>query len=372
VTAGVYLLCRINPILGITPGALDVVAWVGAITALYAATIACAQDDIKRVLAYSTISQLGYMFLAVGSGAYVAGIFHMVTHAFFKALLFLAAGSVIHGLHDEQNMKRMGGLRKYMPITFGCFIAGWLAIAGVPPFAGFWSKDDILANAWQHNRALWVIGIVTALLTAYYMSRQVFLVFWGDERWKHDGESHGQPHEAPWTMALPLVVLALLSVVGGALNLPFSKKTEVLANWLHPVFGERLHELGISTNGKWALAGTAVALGLIGITFAVAVFLRGRVDPERLEPAVLKNGWYVDDLYAAIIETPGRLIAAFSAFVIDTKVIDGAVNGIGSLVRNGGERLRQVQTGYVRNYALGVAAGAVLILGYVVGRTGLG
>ncbi len=371
VTAGVYLLCRVNPILGLTPGALDVVAWVGAITALFAATIACAQNDIKRVLAYSTISQLGYMFLAVGSGAYVAGVFHMVTHAFFKALLFLAAGAVIHGLHDEQDMKRMGGLRKYMPITFGCFIAGWLAIAGVPPFAGFWSKDDILANAWQHNHALWLVGIVTALLTAYYMSRQVFLVFFGDERWRHDGEAHGEPHEAPWTMALPLVVLAALSVVGGRLNLPFSKKTEVIANWLHPVFGERLHELGISTGSKWALAGTAVALGLIGIAFAVAVFLRGRVDQERLEPAVLRNGWYVDDLYAAIIETPGRLLAAFSAFVLDTKVIDGAVNGVGSLVRNGGDRLRRVQTGYVRNYALGVAAGAVLILGYVVARAGV-
>jgi NADH-quinone oxidoreductase subunit L len=203
------------------------------------------------------------------------------------------------------------------------------------------------------------------------MSRQVFLVFWGEERWRHDGESQGEPHEAPWTMALPLVVLAALSVVGGGLNLPISKKTEVLANWLHPVFGPRLHELGISTTSKWALAGTAVALGVIGITFAVAVFLRGRVNPDRLEPAVLKNGWYVDDLYAAIIETPGRLIAAFSAFVIDTKVIDGAVNGLGSLVRNGGDRLRRVQTGYVRNYALGVAVGAVLILGYVAARAGV-
>jgi NADH-quinone oxidoreductase subunit L len=325
------------------------------------------------VLAYSTISQLGYMFLAVGSGAYVAGVFHMVTHAFFKALLFLAAGSVIHGLHDEQNMKRMGGLRKYMPITFGTFIVGWLAIAGVPPFAGFWSKDDILANAWQHNHALWAVGIVTALLTAYYMSRQVFLVFWGEERWRSVDDAHadGEPHESPWTMALPLVVLAALSVAGGALNLPFSKKTEVLANWLHPVFGERLHELGISTSSKWALAGTAVVIGVIGIVFAVAVYLRGRWQPDRLEPAALKNGWYVDDLYAAVIETPGRLIAAFSAFVVDVKIIDGAVNGVGALVRNGGDRLRRVQTGYVRNYALGVAAGAVLILGYVVARAGV-
>src|SRR5439155_16004871 len=183
------------------------------------------------------------------------------------------------------------------------------------------------ANAWQNNHALWAIGIVTALLTAYYMSRQVFLVFWGPGRWR-EAAAHAEPHEAPWTMALPLVVLALLSFGGGALNLPFSKKTEVLANWLHPVFGDRLRELGVSTNGKWALASTAVVLGLIGIAFAVAVFVLGRVREERLEPAVLKRGWYVDDLYSAVVETPGRLLAAFSAFVLDLKVIDGALNRV--------------------------------------------
>ncbi|MEA2717722.1 MAG: NADH-quinone oxidoreductase subunit, partial [Actinomycetota bacterium] len=184
VTAGVFLMVRVNPVLAAAPDVSTFIAWVGVLTALFAATIACAQNDIKKVLAYSTISQLGYMFLAVGSGAYAAAIFHMVTHAFFKALLFLGAGSVIHGMHDEQDMKRMGGLRTWMPITSGTFIVGWLAIAGVPPFSGFWSKDDILLNAFDKSPALWFVGLVTALLTAYYMSRQVFLVFYGDERWK--------------------------------------------------------------------------------------------------------------------------------------------------------------------------------------------
>lgn len=396
VTAGVYLMCRINPILGRSPAALDTVAWVGAATALFAATIACAQSDIKRVLAYSTISQLGYMFLAVGSGAYVAGVFHMVTHAFFKALLFLGAGSVIHGIHDEQDMRKMGGLRRFMPITSATFIVGWLAIAGVPPFAGFWSKDDILANAWDKSPALWAIGIVTALLTAYYMTRQVVLVFFGEPRWHpvestHSGDEEGAgpeqeqaaahgsatpheavPHEAPWTMALPLAVLALLAAVGGGLNLPFSRRTELLGRWLEPVFGSRLHELALSGSSQVALAGTTVVLAAIGAAFAWLVYLRHRVRAAVVEPAVLRRGWYVDDLVSAAVETPGRLFAAFCAFFVDLTVIDGAVNGVGTLVRSGGARLRRVQSGYVRQYALAVAVGAVLVLGFLLFRVGGG
>ena len=238
VTAGVFLVVRAHVFFDFSNHAGTVVAWVGAITALYAATVALVQNDIKRVLAYSTISQLGYMFLAVGVGAYSAAIFHMITHAFFKALLFLGAGSVIHGMHDEQDMRRMGGLRKYMPITAGTFIVGWLAISGIIPFAGFWSKDEILAKAWfSHNYALWAVGAVAALITAFYMTRQVWLVFYGPERFRDDaallgddgrgatptaGAARGarrttvEPHESPWTMYVPLVVLAVLSVVGGA------------------------------------------------------------------------------------------------------------------------------------------------------------
>ena len=425
VTAGVFLMVRINPLLDVASDAATIVAVVGAVTAFFAATIACAQNDIKRVLAYSTISQLGYMFLAVGVGAYVAAIFHMVTHAFFKALLFLGAGSVMHGLHDEQDMKRMGGLRRWMPITSITFIAGWLAIAGVPPFAGFWSKDEILANAYDTYPVLWAIGLVTALLTAYYMSRQVFLVFYGDERWReavaptaaepgaepehepagaepaatapesagaapavtaattaaapaapaastaHASGAHGdfRPHESPPTMAVPLVVLAVLSVVGGVLNLPFGD-LHFLEAWLEPVFEDHLHHLGLSGSTKLVLAVAAAAASLLGIGVAALIFLGRRVREEAVEPQVLRRGWYVDTLYSAIVETPGRLLSAWSAYVLDMKVIDGAVNGVASLVRAGGSRLRAVQSGYVRNYALAVASGAVLVLGYVVVRSG--
>ncbi|MGH9155742.1 MAG: NADH-quinone oxidoreductase subunit L [Acidimicrobiales bacterium] len=378
VTAGVYLLARMNPVMALADDALTLVAVVGALTALFAATIACAQDDIKKVLAYSTISQLGYMFLAVGSGAYVAAIFHMVTHAFFKALLFLGAGSVIHGLHDEQDMKRMGGLRKWMPVTASTFIVGWLAIAGVPPFAGFWSKDEVLLAAYEKSALLWAVGLVTALLTAYYMSRQVFLVFYGGERWSRTGTKgvhaakggpgSGKPHESPWLMAAPLVVLATLAAVAGGLNLPFGE-SHFLERWLEPVFGENLHESAATGGLKLALAAAATAAAALGIGFAYHTFVRSR-RTDAYQPAILKRAWGVDALYSGLIETPGRALSAFSAFVIDRRIIDGAVNGAAGLVRLGGGRLRRVQTGYVRNYALGVALGTALLLGWVVVRTG--
>jgi NADH-quinone oxidoreductase subunit L len=314
------------------------------------------------------------MFLAIGSRAYVAAIFHMVTHAFFKAVLFLGAGAVIHGLHDEQDMKRMGALRKWMPITAVTFIAGWLAIAGIPPFAGFWSKDDILINAWEKSHVLWAVGVVTAGLTAYYMSRQVFLVFFGDERWRaaqtSHADEHAVPHEAPWTMALPLLVLGGLSVVGGVLNLPF-KSTEVLGHWLDPVFGTRLHELASGTATKSVLLVITTLLALTGVAIAYAIFLQHRVREEAVEPVVLRRGWYVDELYSAVIETPGRLLFAWSAFVLDRKVVDGIVNGVGTLVRSTGDRLRKIQTGYVRNYALGIAVGAILVAAFMLSRVGI-
>ena len=375
VTAGVYLMARVNPLLSEAGGATTVIAVVGALTAIFAATIACAQDDIKRVLAYSTISQLGYMFMAVGSGAYVAAVFHMITHAFFKALLFLGAGSVIHGLHDTQDMQRMGGLRRLLPVTSATFIVGWLAIAGVPPFSGFWSKDDILVNVWDKSPLLWAIGLIGALLTAYYMSRQVFLVFFGRDRWKHEAEDEHQaeeraaePHESPWTMTLPLVVLAVGAALGGALNLPLSDKTEFLRRWLEPVFGPRVHELTASSGTKWALFFVTAAAVAIGIGIAARLFLGRQARPDALEPELLKNGWYVDNLYAALIEGPGRMVSAWAAYVFDLKVIDGAVNGVGAVVRASGSRLRAVQSGYVRNYALGIVVGAVVLLAYGITR----
>ena len=385
VTAGVYLLTRIAPILHVAdPGALTLIAVVGAATALFAATVACAQDDIKRVLAYSTVSQLGYMVLAVGSGAYVAAIFHMVTHAFFKALLFLGAGSVIHGLHDEQDMKRMGALRRWMPVTWATFLVGWLAIAGVAPLSGFWSKDEILLGAWTKSPALWAAGLVTALLTAYYMSRQVFLVFYGRERFRDaapasagHGDGHGghgsgagrQPHESPWVMTLPLVVLAVAAALGGILNLPLFKDTLFLEHFLEPSFGEALEHHTVATGTKvlLALAATGAAVGGIAIAYALW-FKKEPADNASLEPGILKRAWGVNDVYAAVIGGPGRALASFTAFVVDKGVIDGAVNGLATVVRVGGGGLRRLQTGYVRNYALGLAGGAVLLLAWTVAR----
>jgi NADH-quinone oxidoreductase subunit L len=370
VTSGVYLMTRVAPILAQSyDWAPDVIAWVGVLTALFAATIAVAQNDIKRVLAFSTISQLGYMFLAVGSGAYVAAVFHMVTHAFFKALMFLGSGSVIHGLHDEQDMRRMGALRKLMPITAATFIVGWLAIAGVPPFAGFWSKDEILLFAYDKSPVLWGIGLVTALLTAFYMSRQVFMVFFGSPNWDEAKEDEGhhapEPHESPWLMTLPLVVLAGLSIVGGGLNLPFNSDSKRLELWLEPVVHEYERVLDVSTGTKVGLAGIASVVALVGIGLAVAVYLQKRVKP--VEPDLLAEGWYYDKAITSFVGGPGR--AGFEATAtFDKEIVDGAVNGAAALVQRGGKGLRAVQSGYVRSYALGVAIGVVALLAYFLSR----
>ena len=304
VTAGVFLMVRVNPILSVADGWVPtMIAWIGVGTALFAATVAVAQNDIKRVLAYSTVSQLGYMFLAVGTGAYVAAIFHMITHAFFKALLFLGSGSVIHGMHDEQDMRKMGLLYRFLPVTAMTFIVGWLAIAGVFPFAGFWSKDEILLFSLADSPALYIVGLVTALLTAYYMTRQVIMVFFGEARWTDKADEHGahgevKPHESPWVMLGPLVVLAVLSTVGGVINLPFSESTEHLANWLHPVVepAEGIGEANI--DGTWAdehlflLAVIALTVAIAGIIVAYLVYQRKRV--KAVEPAILENAWYYD------------------------------------------------------------------------------
>jgi NADH-quinone oxidoreductase subunit L len=374
VTAGVFLMIRVNPVLAASSDWVpDLIAWIGVGTALLAATIAVSQNDIKKVLAYSTISQLGYTFLAVGSGAYIAALFHVVTHAFFKALLFLGSGSVIHGMHDEQDMRRMGALRKVMPVTAATFIVGWLAIAGVPPFAGFWSKDEILAHAFDNSPALWLLGLVTALLTAFYMSRQVFMVFFGEARWNdplpgddpEEAREEIHPHESPWTMTLPLVVLSVLAAVAGILNLPFAGDHKPFENWLEPVVHGAEAELNLSGSDQVALAIASVGVALVGIALAVAIYLRKRVRP--VEPEILAHGWYIDETIARVVDGPGE--AAFEGTAaFDRVVIDGAVNGTGSAVRGLGARLRTVQTGYVRSYALAITFGAVALLVYVVTR----
>jgi NADH-quinone oxidoreductase subunit L len=377
VTAGVYLMCRISPLLALASDARLVVAIVGGVTAFVAATIACAQQDIKKVLAYSTVSQLGYMFLAVGTGAYEAAIFLMVAHAFFKALLFLGAGSVIHGLHDEQDLKRMGNLRRYMKITFVTFGIGWLAIAGIPPLSGFFAKGDILDNAFARYPALWVLGLITAGLTAYYMTRLFTLTFYGDDRWRqksataaagHGAAGHGAdgpPHESPGVMTLPLVVLAALALVGGALNLPWHPSFDPLG-WLTPVFGPALYNAHQSSGTQWILAVVDAAVAVVGLGAGYTLWSR-RTDNPALEPMVLQKSYYIDDVYDAAIGRPSEAAAGL-ALLFDNKVIDGAVNGVGRLAKGAGDGLRRIQTGFVRQYALGIALGAVALLAYMLTR----
>jgi NADH-quinone oxidoreductase subunit L len=373
VTSGVFLMTRMSPVLHASyEWAPMVIACVGAATALFAATIAVAQNDIKKVLAYSTVSQLGYMFLAVGSGAYVAAIFHMVTHAFFKALLFLGSGSVIHGMHHEQDMRRMGALRKLMPVTAITFIIGWLAIAGVPPFAGFWSKDEILLYVYANNRGLYVVGLITALLTAYYMTRQVIMVFYGEAKWKdhaHDHGAHGdfEPHESPKIMLFPLIVLAGLSVVGGAMQLPFSKKLHFLEHWLEPVIEES--EANISKTwayeNKYVLLVIAILIAASGIAAAFAVY--GKKKVKAVEPRVLEQAWFYDAGAAKLVGGPGR--AAFNAVAwADSRIVDGAVNGSATLVRNIAGQVRKSQNGFTRVYAALMAVGAVALLAWFLFR----
>ena len=390
VTAGVFLMTRMNPMLAAAaPELSTVIAWVGAITALFAATVAVAQTDIKKVLAYSTVSQLGYMFLAIGSGAFVAAIFHMVTHAFFKALMFLGSGSVIHGMHDEQDMRRMGALRKVMPVTAATFIVGWLAIAGVPPFAGFWSKDEILLFSLAKSPALYIVGLVTAVITAFYMTRQVIMVFFGEAKWEShanldevpEGDealaqtAHGEfkPHESSPVMLVPLVVLAGLAMVGGAIQLPaFGIVPEAwrgkLESWLEPIVeaGEA-HITGTAAYGnKGWLALLAIVSAAIGIAAAVAIYSKKMAKP--IEPKILAEGWRYDSTVSAFMGGPGR--KAFDAIAwFDQKVIDGAVNGVARAVGGAAGQLRKGQTGNVRNYAGLIGVGVVgLLVWFVIGR----
>ncbi len=376
VTAGVYLLTRMNPIIAEAHGWVpDLIMWVGLGTALMAATIAVAQNDIKRVLAYSTVSQLGFMFVAVGSGAYVAAIFHMVTHAFFKALLFLGAGSVIHGMDGDQDIRRYGGLARLLPITSMTFVAGWLAIAGVPPFSGFWSKDEILAYAYGENKVLWVLLLATAILTAFYMTRLVLMTFFGPPRWANteadstEEQPHRHPHESPWTMTVPLVLLAGLAVVAGVFNLPFTSDVHFLGNWLKPsLFGNAGH-LSFGGGTQWVLALVAIVGSLGGVSAGAAVYIRRRIDPARIERPFLARAWRIDEIVTNFMGGPGR--RAFERTTqFDEKVVDGAVNATGTTVRRAGSRLRVSQSGLVRSYALGIAIGAVALLAWFISRAG--
>ncbi|MEX2394286.1 MAG: NADH-quinone oxidoreductase subunit L [Actinomycetota bacterium] len=368
VTAGVYLVVRLNPLFFLSEEASTVVAIIGAATALYAAILAMAEDDIKRVLAYSTISQLGFMFLAAGVHAYGAAMFHLVTHAFFKGLLFLGAGSVMHALGSETALDRMGGLRKEIPRTFLVVATGWGAITGFVPFAGFFSKDSIMASVWAEGRTgLFVVAATAAALTAFYMSRMFFLAFFGKPRWSEG--TH--PHESPTVMIAPMAVLAVLSVIGGALNLPAGlPRAGMLDRFLAPVIGvTHPHEgLGVLIL-MWALAAVAVlgAWWIYGTDLERRAAVRSRLGPVN---SIVRQRFFVDEIYATVIVAPLRLLASFFAGVVDRRVIDGFVNNLAGGFSRGAEVLRNVQTGLVRSYAVGIFAGAALVVLYVVVRAG--
>jgi NADH-quinone oxidoreductase subunit L len=326
-------------------------------TALLAASIAIQQNDIKKVLAYSTVSQLGLMFLGLGVGAYTGAVFHVMTHAFFKALLFLGAGSVIHAMHHEQDIRHMGGLKKYLPITHLTFLIGCIAIAGIPPFSGFFSKDEILMGAFAKSPVLYVIGTFSALLTAFYMFRLYSLTFLGSFRGTTEQEHH--LHESPTAMTFPLIVLAVLAVVAGFLGIPevFISDAHWLQHYLAPIFADstaRQHAHAIPHSTEYALMGGTILAILVIMIWAVRKFSKyeKKEGPTEGLAGVLENKWYVDELYDAIISRPVRGLGGFLGNVIDNKVIDGVVNGTGRLVQYGGRQLRWLQSGQVGSYLL--------------------
>ncbi len=372
VTAGVYMVARMNVLYSFSGDAAQVVALIGAATALYAATMALTQNDIKRVLAYSTISQIGYMFIGCGVGAYSAGIFHLYTHAFFKSLLFLAAGSVMHALSGELDMQKMGGLKKYLPATYPTFLIGAIAIAGVPFLSGFFSKDAILTSAFAQGQYLvWFLGICGAILTAFYMFRLIFLVFHGKERLDPDVKKH--LHESPKVMTIPLGVLAFFSIVAGYIGLPVVLGKDV--NWfnrfLEPVIHAG-HEAHLSLGTEWILILISVAVAVTGIFIAYIFYVEKTQIPHNLVarfPLIYKllfNKYYMDEIYNATFVNSTLKGSEFVYKHFDLKVIDGAVNGTAHSTGFLGKVLSYFQTGLIKDYALIFLLGAILLLGYLI------
>jgi NADH-quinone oxidoreductase subunit L len=371
VTAGVYMVARCHKLFEMAPQSLEIVAWVGGLTAVFAATIGLVQTDIKRVLAYSTISQLGYMFVGVGVGAYAAGIFHLVTHAFFKALLFLGAGSVIHGLGGEQDLRKMGGLAPRMMTTTVTFLIGAFGLAGVPPLAGFFSKDEILASVFhEHHYLLWVLLLVGAFMTAFYTFRLVFLAFFGAPRMSKEVAHH--IHESPASMTIPLMILAVATVVAGlAFGIPSSTGTP-FARFLAPVLPleESQHGAGIA----FTLLLLSALIAIAGVALAWYVYGRSPVRaasigvPRNPLHKLLLEKYYVDEIYDFLFVRPIYHLSLWLARVFDPRVIDGLVNGSATAVLAWARGLRLVQTGYVMNYALGILLGAVAVVAYLLAR----
>ncbi|MBI3557388.1 MAG: NADH-quinone oxidoreductase subunit L [Deltaproteobacteria bacterium] len=396
VTAGVYMIARMNFIFALTPHTLMLISGVGAFTAIFAATIALTKRDIKKVLAYSTVSQLGFMFVAVGVGAFTAGVFHLMTHAFFKALLFLGSGSVIHGMHEEQDIMKMGGLRKYMPKTFATFVVGTAAISGFPLLSGFFSKDEILWSAFSSHLGLagfglWAIMAFTALLTAFYMTRLTCLTFLGEPRFdpkkigaahaaaKDHGHGHGDDdheheehhakpgvHESPGIMVIPLIVLAVLSVIGGYVGIPHYSAIE---HWLVPVVGE---PGGEASSMMWVLMAASVAIGLLGIGLGYYLYVLRTDIPKSIYEnfsaiyKILFNKYYVDEIYDALIVRPIKQISMVCWKVLDVIIVDGTVLAFARVSRFTGEVSRLVQTGAIQVYAVFILLGLTATMGYLI------
>jgi NADH-quinone oxidoreductase subunit L len=395
VTAGVYMIGRLNPLFALSPDTMMVIAVIGASTAIFAASIGLAQNDIKRVLAYSTVSQLGYMFLAMGVGAFSAGIFHLMTHAFFKACLFLGSGSIIHAMHhayhqahlhdDPQDMRNMGGLRKKMPITFVTFLVSTIAISGIPGFSGFFSKDEILWWSFASTRGhvlLWVLGACAAGMTAFYMFRLVFMTFFGEQRTHAKAKDH--VHESPLVITLPLMVLGLLAVIGGFVGIPhvLGKYMGHIPNYfegfLAPVFKhtQEIHHISAhgSTAAEFGLMGISIGIAVFGIFVAYIMYMKNPALPGQFVGKftgvwrVVFNKWYVDEIYDALIVNPTKKLGTFCWKGFDVQVVDGIVNGVGKLVNVFSIALRYTQTGFVHNYAMTMAVGVVAMLAFYVFR----
>jgi NADH-quinone oxidoreductase subunit L len=383
VTAGVYMVSRSHVIFERAPIALTVVAIIGTLTAFFAATIGIAQTDIKKVLAYSTISQLGYMFMACGVGAFSAGIFHLMTHAFFKGLLFLAAGSVIHAVGGEQDMRKMGGLRSYIPWTFLTMGIATLAISGIPPLAGFWSKDEILWKAYQVSWVYWLIGLITAFITSFYMFRLLFMTFFGDYRGArvdehgqgshgHAEHGHGEPHESPMVMLAPLMILALLSLVGGVVGIG-----NHFENFLAPVFGTGVTAGAVGETAsrytEYVFMIISVLVAIAGAVLAYVLYLSKPELPQKIADSLdglyeaVVHKYYIDELYAAIFVRP--LINGSTRILwqgVDRKIIDAAVNDAGDGARHVSDEVRHMQSGNIRSYAGWIAAGSAVVIAFMI------
>jgi NADH-quinone oxidoreductase subunit L len=367
VTAGIYMIARSNLLFDLAPMIQHIIAIVGLATAIVAAIIALTQTDIKKVLAYSTVSQLGYMFLGLGVGAYNGAFFHVITHAFFKALLFLCAGSVIHALHHEQDMRHMGGLRKKLPVTFITMLIGTVAIAGLPPFSGFFSKDEILAHVYTHDKLMWGIAVFGAFLTAFYMFRMLFLTFYGKYRGTHHSEE--KIHESPRSMTIPLIVLAVLSAVGGIIGIPeVLGGNHWLSHWLAPVIHHVAEAPDHAT--EYALMGISVAGVLVSITFAYFKYIKQNhiPVPDEARRSILANisynKFYFDEIYDTLIRKPLDVLSGFFYKIFDNKIVDGIVNGLGWGTSEASKGLRLVQSGNVGFYIFMMVVGIISLLLY--------